>query len=223
MPISGLDAYLQASRQLHTAPLTALRDTRLGIDLTLYLRLLLNSPRTAEPLVAALGGAPLALIAHIEADLRALERARIKPVFVLAGLPPLARRARPFSFAAHDARAEERRRAWSRYEAGDVDAAHRHLSRAGSVREADLIRAVLRAFRHRNVEFLIAPYGADGQVSDARGKAGAASRSRPDVAMQSGAVSLATALAGVPLLATALAGVPRRSCCTGTLALHLHL
>lgn len=146
---------------LHTLPLSSLKDTRLGIDLNLYLKTLLQSPSTSEPLVTALGGSPLALISHIENDLRTLERARIKPVFVLGGLQ-LARRTRPFSF--EDPRVEERRKAWESYEQSDTDGAHVHFSRSNSTQVGDLVRAVLRAFRHRNVEFLVAPYLAEGQV-----------------------------------------------------------
>lgn len=127
-----------------------------------YLKTLLNAPATKEPLVAALGGQPLALISHIENDLRALERARIKPVFVLTGLPP-SKKARPFSY--EDPRPAQRARAWEAYEKGNVDLAHQHLSASNSLFQPDLFRSILRAFRHRNVEFLVAPYLALGQVS----------------------------------------------------------
>lgn len=156
--------FLHSHKLVHTLPLSALKETRLGINLNLYLETLLSSPSTSEPLVTALGGSPLALISHIENDLRALERARVKPVFVLGGLQP-SRRNRPFSF--DDPRVEERKTAWESYEKGDVDGTHLHLSRSNSTQVGDLIRAVLRAFRHRNVEFLVAPYLAEGQVSTA--------------------------------------------------------
>ncbi|PWN93477.1 hypothetical protein FA10DRAFT_273936 [Acaromyces ingoldii] len=159
--ITGLEEYLRVHQLLHTLPLSSLKDTRLGIDLNLYLKTLLQSPSTSEPLVTALGGSPLALISHIENDLRTLERARIKPVFVLGGLQ-LARRTRPFSF--EDPRVEERRKAWESYEQSDTDGAHVHFSRSNSTQVGDLVRAVLRAFRHRNVEFLVAPYLAEGQL-----------------------------------------------------------
>ncbi|PWN39683.1 PIN domain-like protein [Ceraceosorus guamensis] len=198
MPISGLDSYLAASRLLQTAPLTALRETRLGIDLSLYLRLLLSSPRTAEPLTAALSGSPLALSSHIEADLRALEQAQIKPVFVLHGLPPTGtgpKRQQANANAAGQkssngqqqpqqqqkqtyvpppavgagiddpvAAAEQRRLAWEAYERDETELTNSHLAKSGSIKESDLIRAVFRAFRHRNIEFLVAPYGAHGQL-----------------------------------------------------------
>lgn len=155
-------AYLRSNNLLHTLPLSALKETRLGIDLNLYLQTLFASPNTSEPLVTALGGSPLCLNSHIESDLRVLERAKIKPVFVLSGLQP-PRRSRPFAY--DDPRVEERRMAWDCYEAGDVDGTHMHLSKSNSMQVADVVRSVLRAFRHRNVEFIVAPYLAEGQVS----------------------------------------------------------
>ncbi len=159
--IRGLQAYLHDRGLTQTCPLSALKDTRLGIDLSYYLKQLLSNPSTSEPLVAALGGAPIALISHIENDLRALEKARVKPVFILNGIPPN-KRSRPFSY--EDPKVKQRHRAWEAYENGDVDAAHSLLSASNSVHHPDLYRAILRAFRHRNIEFLIAPYLASGQL-----------------------------------------------------------
>lgn len=159
--IRGLQAYLHDRGLTQSAPLSALKDTRLGIDLSFYLKQLLSSPSTSEPLVAALGGAPIALISHIENDLRALERARVKPVFVLNGIQPN-KRVRPFSY--EDPRVKQRHRAWEAYENGQVDVTHSLLSASNSVHHPDLYRAILRALRHRNVEFLVAPYLASGQL-----------------------------------------------------------
>ncbi|UZJ52758.1 hypothetical protein CBS101457_002078 [Exobasidium rhododendri] len=159
--ITSLDAFLESNNLLHTLPLSTLKDTRLGIDLNLYLQTLFANPITSEPLVTALGGSPFCLNSHIENDLRVLERAKIKPVFVLNGLQP-PRRSRPFAY--DDPRVQERELAWDCYERGDVDGTHLHLSKSNSMQVADLVRAVLRAFRHRNVEFIIAPYLAEGQL-----------------------------------------------------------
>ncbi|SPO28323.1 related to MKT1 - retroviral protease signature protein [Ustilago trichophora] len=159
--IRGLQAYLHDRGLSQTCPLSALKDTRLGIDLSYYLKQLLASPSTSEPLVAALGGAPIALISHIENDLRTLEKARVKPVFILNGIPPN-KRARPFSY--EDPKVKQRHRAWEAYENGEVDVTHSLLSASNSVHHPDLYRAILRAFRHRNVEFLVAPYLASGQL-----------------------------------------------------------
>ena len=146
-------ALLTERRLIQTCPFSVLKDTRLGIDFNVYVRTLLQNPDTSEPFTAAIGGSPLALISQIENDLRSLERARIKP----------AKPSRPFSF--EDLRPIERARAWDLYEKGEVDAATAALNRSNSIGPPDLIRGILRAFKHRSVEFIVAPYLAAGQVS----------------------------------------------------------
>lgn len=159
--IRGLEGFLHDAQLLQDAQLSSLKNTRLGIDLSYYLRQLLSSADAAEPLVAAIGGQPLALMSKIERDLRVLEQNRIKPVFVLNGLSP-AKRTRPFSY--EDRRPGLRKRAWEAYEAGNVDLANQHLSASNSIHVPDLYRIVLRMFRHKHVDFIVAPYLATGQL-----------------------------------------------------------
>ena len=138
--IRGLEDFLQDARLQQEGSLSLLEDTRLGIDLSHYLRQLLSSPATKEPLAVAVGGQPHALISHIEEDLRVLEQHRIKPVFVLNGLSP-AKRSRPFSY--EDRRPELRKRAWEAYEAGNVALTHQHLSAGMPVHYADLYLSLI--------------------------------------------------------------------------------
>lgn len=154
--------FLHANQLLHSLPISTLKDSRLGIDLNLYLQRLLNAPQTAEPYVTALGGSPLSLISHLENDLRALDKAKIKPVFILGGIET-GSKYRPNQEGV-DQRANERKLAWECYEQGDVDGLYDHLERSDSAQVSDVVRSVLRAFRHRNVEFLVAPYSAEGQL-----------------------------------------------------------
>ena len=75
---------LWASRLVQSLPLSALKDSVIGIDAVYYLERLLYPPK--EPLLSALGGTPLALEAIISKDLAALQTAGIKPHFVFDGL-----------------------------------------------------------------------------------------------------------------------------------------
>ena len=115
--------------------------------------------------MAATGGLPLALTTRIESDLRALEKYRVKPVFVFPGLQPNKRfnKAAAFGNGVEQA-CKDRREAWDHYERGRTDAATRLFDGKGNVVQWDLWRSILRIFRHRNVEFLIAPYVAWAQV-----------------------------------------------------------
>ncbi|KAJ7604397.1 XPG I-region protein [Roridomyces roridus] len=120
------------------------------------------------------------LTTRVEADLRTLERLRIKPVFVFTGLSPNRRwkggaagPGGPMGMgmgpggvgnqAEMDA-CRDRRDAWAKYEAGQEDAATRLFEGRSAFAQWDLWRMVLRIFRHRNVEFMVAPYGSWAQL-----------------------------------------------------------
>jgi XPG N-terminal domain len=96
---------------LQTLPLSVLSDSRLGIDASYYLQLLMDNPPSREPLLAA-GGLPLALTQRIESDLRALEKLRIKPVFVFPGVLPN-KRWKPHYHSERVEACRDRRDAWT--------------------------------------------------------------------------------------------------------------
>ena len=157
--------HLFERKHFQTLPLSVLSDSRLGIDASYYLQLLMDNPPSREPLLAATGGLPLALIQRIESDLRALEKLRIKPVFVFPGLLPN-KRWKPHHHTEHVEACRDRRDAWTRYEQGQEEAATKLFEGRSNFAQWDLWRMVLRIFKHRNVEFLIAPYLAWAQVCD---------------------------------------------------------
>jgi hypothetical protein len=123
----------------------------------------MDNPPSREPLLAATGGLPLALTQRIESDLRALEKLRIKPVFVFPGLLPN-KRWKQHHHSEHVEACRDRRDAWTRYEQGQEEAATKLFEGRSTFAQWDLWRMVLRIFKHRNVEFLIAPYLAWAQV-----------------------------------------------------------
>ncbi|KAJ6580802.1 XPG I-region protein [Mycena capillaripes] len=180
MTIKHLENFLLERKHLQTMQLSVLSDSRLGIDASYYLTQLTDNPPSREPLLAATGGLPLALTQRIEADLRTLEKLRIKPVFVFPGLTPNRRwkaqgqgqgapgmggqQGMGGVGAEHTEACRDRRDAWAKYEAGQEDAATRLFEGRSAFQQWDLWRMVLRIFRHRNVEFIVAPYVAWAQL-----------------------------------------------------------
>lgn len=157
--------YLAERKHLQTLPLNVLADSRLGIDAHFYLKQLTDNPPSREPLVAATGGLPLALTQRIEADLRTLEKLRIKPVFVFPGLLPAKRwKQQQQHHIEWEEACKARREAWAKYEGGQEEAASKLFEGRSGLQPWDLWRMVLRIFRHRNVEFLVAPYVGWAQV-----------------------------------------------------------
>ncbi|TFK20242.1 XPG I-region protein [Coprinopsis marcescibilis] len=163
MPIKALENHLSQQKHIQTLPLSVLSDSRLGIDASHYIQTLLDSPSSREPLLAATGGLPLALATRIEADLRVLEKLHIKPVFVFPGLPPN-RRWKPNPHSESQEACRDRRDAWNKYESGQEDAATKLFEGRSCFAQWDLWRMILRIFRNRNVEFIIAPYLAWAQL-----------------------------------------------------------
>ncbi|KAI8985623.1 PIN domain-like protein [Trametes punicea] len=165
MPIKHLDSYLSERKHLQTHPLSVLSDSRLGIDASYYLTTLIETPPSREPLLAATGGLPLALTTRLESDLRALEKLRIKPVFVFNGLLPSRRTKQQQQQLFEPPEAcKDRREAWAKYEAGQEDAATKLFETRSNLHTWDLWKIVLRIFKHRNVEFIVAPYVAWAQL-----------------------------------------------------------
>jgi hypothetical protein len=58
----------------------------------------------------------------------------------------------------------DRRDAWAKYEAGQEEGATKLFEGRAAFAQWDLWRMVLRIFRHRNVEFIVAPYCAWAQL-----------------------------------------------------------
>ncbi|KAG2122675.1 PIN domain-like protein [Suillus cothurnatus] len=164
MPIKHLENYLSERKHTQSFALSVLSDSRLGIDASYYLKILTDNPPSREPLLAATGGLPLALTTRIESDLRTLEKLRIKPVFVFPGLLPSKRWKQYQHHVEHNDACRDRRDAWAKYEAGQEESAVKLFEGRSGLQQWDLWRMVLRIFRHRNVEFLVAPYVAWAQL-----------------------------------------------------------
>ncbi|ODO07828.1 hypothetical protein I350_03407 [Cryptococcus amylolentus CBS 6273] len=168
MGIRGFDVYLKERKLLQSCPISHLANTRIGIDASYYINHLLTDPATREPLVAATGGIPYSIIQKIETDLRALEHRSIKPVFVFAGLPLAAKE--PVKLPDQKAERENvaKNEAWALYDQGEPLLAVDKLNSCNGgnyVDQRDLLRSILRLFRHRFVEYVIAPYSSHAQLA----------------------------------------------------------
>lgn len=143
-------------------------NTRLGIDAKQYINSLLNSPDSREPFVTATGGIPLSITQRIENDLSTLNRNRIKPIFVFPGLHPAS--IQPIKgLTLQDGRDDYLKgEAWRLYEEGMVnDAIHAfaQVKGGGSKDYREVLRLVIRVLKQKMVEYVVAPYLEQSQVS----------------------------------------------------------
>jgi hypothetical protein len=145
-----------------------LANTRLGIDAKHYINSLLNSPNSREPFVAATGGIPLSITQRIDNDLSTLNRNRIKPIFVFPGLHPAS--IQPIKgLTLQDSRDNYHSgEAWRLYEEGVVNEAMHAFAmvKGGGPKDyRDLVRLVIRVLKQKMVEYVVAPYFEQSQVS----------------------------------------------------------
>ncbi|CAG8453923.1 4770_t:CDS:10 [Acaulospora morrowiae] len=157
--IRSFEIFVAERRLAQPSSLTFLKDTRLGIDGTHWLRKLLQNS-AKEPTIAALGGVPLGLKAIIERELGLMRSFGITPVFVFTGLS-IIRKDKPFS--SEDTRPSKRASAWDMYEKNRLDVALSTWG-AGSIPQPDLSYFVFKIFKENDVEFIRAPYSAWGQL-----------------------------------------------------------
>jgi hypothetical protein len=62
-----------------------MQNARLGVEATYYLQRMIEEPPAHEPLLAALGGSPIALKQHIEEELDRWKQNGMSPLFVFDG------------------------------------------------------------------------------------------------------------------------------------------
>ncbi|KAK9763372.1 hypothetical protein K7432_010006 [Basidiobolus ranarum] len=160
MPVRHFDIFTAERRLLQHSSLVLLKDIRLGIDGTYWLRKLLQSTvREAAP--AAMGGVPFGLKAAIERDLELFRSHNIQPFFVFNGLA-LIRKDKPFS--SEDFRPQKRANAWDAYEKGKIDQAMSGWISSGSTYQPDLLSVVFEVLHSHDIEFIRAPYSAWAQL-----------------------------------------------------------
>ncbi|KAL1919389.1 uncharacterized protein VTP21DRAFT_2082 [Calcarisporiella thermophila] len=160
MPIRHFDIFIAERRLVQTSSINQLRDTRVGIEGSHWLRRLLQTT-VKEPAVVAMGGIPLGLRAAIERELDLFASHGIQPFFVFNGLN-ITRKDKPFSTEDH--RPSKRATGWEHYERGKTDQAMSAWLTSGSIHQPDLLNSVFKVLYDRGIEFMRAPYSSWGQL-----------------------------------------------------------
>lgn len=161
MPVKSFDAWIVAQNKSETLPLSALKDSVLGIEADHYLQKILTSIPSKEPLVVALGGFPFNLKNTVEADIDDLRKEGIKPVFVFKGFKTVPIEA-PFSV--NDVGLSQRSRAWELYDQGMANEAVEAFGEAGTLEPWEIYRYFQRILLENHVDFQVAPYAAWPQM-----------------------------------------------------------
>lgn len=115
-----------------------------------------------EPLLAALGGAPIALRQHIEDDLDRWEQNEISPLFVFDGQSVVGKD----SMALRSARVAlgKTQNAWDLYADNHPSEAVKTFGSAGATQVEDLYPILQNVLSERNLHYIVAPFSACAQV-----------------------------------------------------------
>ncbi|MCJ1288797.1 hypothetical protein MMC34_000326 [Xylographa carneopallida] len=141
-------------------PLTALKNSVIGIDAAFYLERIFTLSR--EPLLSALGGWPLAYGIVVRKDLDDLQSAGFKPHFVFNGLDY---GIEDDPFKSTTASSVLIAKAFQLYEAENTTEAVKEFKAAGVPTSAALSEFLKKVLYDLKVEFTVAPYSALAQLA----------------------------------------------------------
>ena len=115
-----------------------------------------------EPLLAALGGSPIALRQHIEEDLDRWKQNDLTPLFVFDGQSVVGKD----SVALRSARAAlgKTQNAWELYADNHPSDAVKTFGSSGATRVEDLYPILQEVLSERDLHFIVAPFSACAQV-----------------------------------------------------------
>ncbi|KAI1319362.1 hypothetical protein EDD11_004228 [Mortierella claussenii] len=159
MPVRHLEFYLTQKNLASTQPLSQLKDIRLGIDGSVWLKKVIGA--ASEQYLPGIGGTPSGLRKAIEKELEGFKAASIHPLFVFPGLS-LIRKDKPH--VNDDIKIPKRNTAWDAVNAGKMELALSSWSGSYVVHQPDLMHLVIRILKEHSIDYIRAPYGAGAQL-----------------------------------------------------------
>ncbi|OBT59111.1 hypothetical protein VE04_01007 [Pseudogymnoascus sp. 24MN13] len=161
MPHPDGDSYLES--QNLSQPIAEYRDAPIAVHASYYLQKFLDTPPSAEPLLSAIGGFPLAIRIHINADLDQWQKHGITPRFYFDGQATVGLE----EVAMKDAKSsmEKSNAAWQPYYQNQPTEAVIAFGKTGSVKANHLQRYFQQILIERGLTFEVAPYSACAQMA----------------------------------------------------------
>ncbi|KAI9640216.1 hypothetical protein NHQ30_011454 [Ciborinia camelliae] len=142
--------------------LSDLENAKIGVEATAYLSNLLKGPAD-EPLLAALGGHPLALKTHIQNDLDKWVDNKMEPFFVFEGQSIVGKK--EMTMRSLKAAISETEQAWALYNDGNPTDAVAAFRKAGAIQITDLYHILQEVLAARDLEYMTAPFSACAQLA----------------------------------------------------------
>ncbi|KAJ8069399.1 hypothetical protein OCU04_003054 [Sclerotinia nivalis] len=160
MPLNTGDPYVDAG--VVSMPLSDLVNAKIGVEATAYLSNLLKGTAD-EPLLAALGGHPMALKIHIENDLDKWKEHEMEPLFVFEGQSIVGKK--EMTMRSLKSAISETEQAWALYNEGNPTDAVAAFRKAGAIQITDLYHILQEVLTARGLEYMTAPFSACAQLA----------------------------------------------------------
>ncbi|KAJ2864887.1 hypothetical protein GGH94_002591 [Coemansia aciculifera] len=161
MPIRGIEVYVRELKLAQETRISALAETRLGIEGHNWIRQLLLNTRDGD--AVAMGGLPGTLEADIIKEVEFLRKNSITPIVVFNGLPVARKDGRVFG--KDDARPANRNKSWELYWQKHTEQAQRGWASAPAQAQGDMVPFVMHVLQGLGVETMRAPYSSWGQLA----------------------------------------------------------
>jgi len=161
MPLQ--DADFSVNSDAYSMPFSELKDAVIGVEATSYLQHMIDDQPAHEPLLAALGGDPIALKHHIENDLDKWSENKMRPLFVFDGQSVVGKDEMALKNAS--AALVKTQKAWELYSNNHPEEAVKTFGASGAVRAQDLYHILQEVLAERSLDFLIAPFSACAQLA----------------------------------------------------------
>ncbi|KAM0147589.1 hypothetical protein ACHAQE_010219 [Botrytis cinerea] len=154
------DPYIDAG--VVSMPLSDLVNAKIGVEATAYLSNLLKGPAD-EPLLAALGGEPMALKLHIENDLDKWKEHELEPYFVFEGQSVVGKK--EMTMRRLKSAIPETEQAWAIYNQGNPTDAVAAFRKASAIQITDLYHILKEVLTARDLDYMTAPFSACAQLA----------------------------------------------------------
>ncbi|KAB8296693.1 hypothetical protein EYC80_002114 [Monilinia laxa] len=161
MPLNTGDPLIDTG-VVSSMPFSDLVNAKIGVEATAYLSNLLKGPAD-EPLLAALGGHPLALKTHIENDLDKWKENDMEPFFVFEGQSIVGKK--EMTMRSLKASISETEQAWALYNDGNPTDAVAAFRKAAAIQIPDLYHILQEVLTARDLEYMTAPFSACAQLA----------------------------------------------------------
>ncbi|KAA8568957.1 hypothetical protein MFRU_017g01250 [Monilinia fructicola] len=160
MPLNTGDPLIDTG--VVSMPFSDLVNAKIGVEATAYLSNLLKGPAD-EPLLAALGGHPMALKTHIENDLDKWKENDMEPFFVFEGQSIVGKK--EMTMRSLKASISETEQAWALYNDGNPTDAVAAFRKAAAIQIPDLYHILQEVLTARDLEYMTAPFSACAQLA----------------------------------------------------------